>query len=160
MAKAFVVRGDLLTEDSSHPVRVRAVYGNGMILTLESHGVDCTLLLLADNLVIRDSEFRNVLASTWRNDWGPVVNAEANRRIELVFPDYKQRNHTARVQDSITKYGADTSIWPQGEKDFKAESDRGWRYVSDVRAAANSFTAMPVDPTADSIWPPTITPIQ
>ena len=160
MAKAFVVRGDLLNEAVDKPVRVRAVYSNGMILTLESHGVECTLLLLADNLVIRDNNFQTVLKSTWRTDYGPVINAEANRRIELAFPDYKQRNYTARVQDMITTYGADASIWPQAERDFKAEADRGWQYVADVRTASNAWTAMPVDPTADSIWPPAITPIK
>lgn len=160
MAQAFVIRNDLLIEDAQNPVRVRASYGNGMVLAVDLHGTECTLLRVADNLIVQDRDnFRSILIPTWRDDYKPVVNGEANRRIELVFPDYKQRNHTARVQDDITKYGADATTWPQQEKDFKVESDRGWQYVADVRAASNAWSAMPTDPTADAIWPPAISPI-
>lgn len=160
MAQAFVIRNDLLIEDAQNPVRVVASYGNAMVLAIDFHGPSCTLLGVADDLVVyqRDNS-RNVLASNWRDDYKPVVNAEASRRINLVFPEYKQRNHTARVQDDITKYGADPASWPQQEQDFKIESDRGWQYVSDVRAASNAWSAMPTDPTADAIWPPAISPI-
>jgi hypothetical protein len=160
MAQAFVIRNDLLIEDANNPVRVRAVYPVTANLPIEFAGVDCTSLILADNLILNDRDnYRSVLVATWRDDYKPVVNAEASRRINLVFPEYKQRNHTARVQDDITKYGADPAAWPQQEQDFKVESDRGWQYVADVRTASNAWTAMPTDPTADSIWPPTITPI-
>jgi hypothetical protein len=160
MAQAFVLRNDLLIEDVDNPVRVRAFYGNGMVLTIDSHGSECTLLFLADNLVHEDRiNYRTILIATWRDDYKPVVNAEANRRINLVFPDYKQRNYTARYQDNITSYGADATAWPQPERDFKVEYDRGWKYVADVRGASNAWAAMPTDPTADEIWPPTISPI-
>jgi hypothetical protein len=160
MAQAFVIRNDLLVEDAQNPVRVRASYGNAMVFAIDSHGPECTLLFLADNLIEQDRiNYRTILVSTWRDDYKPVVNAEANRRINIAFPDYKQRNHTARVQDNITKYGPDPAMWPQDEQDFKIESDRGWQYVADVRAASNAWSAMPTDPTADAIWPPAITPV-
>lgn len=161
MAQAFVIRSDLSIEDAQNPVRVRASYGNGMVLTPDFAGTDCTLLFLADDLITEDRvNYRTILISTWRDDYKPVINWEANRRINLVFPEYKQRNYTAHYQDNITKYGADATSWPAQEQTFKAEYDRGWQYVSDVRAASNAWTAMPVDPTADPIWPPTISPIQ
>ena len=161
MAQAFVVRNDLLVEGIDNPVRVVAVYGNGMVLTIDSQGSGYTLLRLADNLIIRDpAKLVAVLAPTWRDDYKPVINAEANRRIELVFPSYKQSNYTAQVQNDITKYGTDTTQWPIGEQNFKIEADRGWKYVSDIRTASNAWASMPPDPTADSIWPPTITPVQ
>ena len=160
MAKAFVIRSDLLAEDASNPVRVFAAYPNSVMYPIDFHGAQCTLLTVADSLIANDKiTFTNSLVPTWRDDYKPVVNAEASRRIELVFPDFKQRNHTARVQEDITRYGPDTAAWPQQEQDFKVESDRGWKYVADIRAASNAWTAMPVDPTADSIWPPSITPI-
>lgn len=128
---------------------------------LDFEGADCTVLTLADNLIRQNRDtFQTLLVPQWRDDYKPVINAEANRRINLVFPDYKQRNYTARVQDDITKYGADPVAWPPPEQAFKLESDRGWRYVADIRAASNAWTSMPTDPTADSIWPPTITPIE
>jgi hypothetical protein len=160
MSQAFIIRNDLLIEDAQNPVRVRAAYPNTANLPIDFAGADCTSVVVADNLVQNDSaNYRNILISTWRDDYKPVVNAEAARRINLVFPEYKQRNYTAKYQDYITTYGADTTAWPQEALDFKVEYDRGWQYVSDVRTASNAWTAMPTDPTADSIWPPTITPI-
>lgn len=160
MSQAFVIRNDLLIEDAQNPVRALAAYPNATPVTIDMHGAQCTLLTLADNLVVNDqANFRIILVATWRDDYKPVVNAEAARRINLVFPEYKQRNYTARYQDYITSYGADPAAWPQEALDFKVEYDRGWQYVSDVRTASNAWTAMPTDPTADSIWPPAISPI-
>jgi hypothetical protein len=159
--QVFVVRNDLLVEDSTHPVHVLATYPNETPVAIDLYGTGNTLLVLADAQVYYDRDNMSmVLRSTWRDDWAPVVNAEANRRIVLAFPEYKQRNYTAAVQTSITTYGTDTSTWPQVDQDNKAEGDRGWQYVSDVRAAANGFSAMPVDPTSDTIWPVAITPIK
>lgn len=160
MAQVFVIRADLSAEDAQNPVRVRAAYSNDTVVPIDFAGADATVLVLADNLVKNDRDnFRTVLVQNWRDDYKPVVNAEANRRINLVFPEFKQRNYTAKYQDNITTYGADSTAWPTDEITFKAEYDRGWKYVSDVRAASNAWAAMPTDPTADSIWPPTITPI-
>jgi hypothetical protein len=158
--QVFVPRNDLLIEDQDNPVRVTATYAAGMIVPIDFHGPQNTLLTVADNLVFNDKDsFRTILIKTWRDDFKPVMNAEAARRINLVFPEYKQRNYTAHYQDNITKFGADANTWPPEEVTFKAEYDRGWKYISDVRTASNAWSAMPTDPTADSIWPPTITSI-
>ncbi len=158
--QVFVFRADLLSEDSANPVRVAASYGNAMVLPIDFHGPNCTLLTVADNLVFNEKDnFRTILLFHWRDDYKPVLNAEAGRRINLVFPEFKQRNYTAHYQDNITQYGADATVWPPEEITFKAEYDRGWKYIADVRTASNAWSAMPTDPTADSIWPPTITPI-
>jgi hypothetical protein len=160
MAQTFVYRADLAIEDAENPVRVAATYGNGMILTIGFMGPQFTLMLLADNLIFNDRDNqRTILVPHWRDDYVPVISYEATRRINLAFPDYKQRNYTAHYQDNITKYGADSTNWPPAELTFKGEYDRGWKYVNDVRSAANAWTAMPTDPTADQIWPPAITPI-
>ena len=86
-----------------------------------------------------------------------MVNGEANRRINNAFPIFKQNNYNATYNQNQSQHGTDTTTWP--DQAFVAEYTRGWSYVNDVRAVANSFTAMPVDPTDDSIWPPIITPI-
>lgn len=159
--QVFVVRSELATESVSQPVHVIAEYSNDVIIDIAAHGSVGTRLLLADGFTVFDATSGiKTLKDGWRTDYKPVLNGEASRRIALVFPDYKQRNYTAHYQDNITQYGVDTTTWPQVEKDFKNEYDRGWAYVNDVRAAANSFNSMPPDPTADGNWPPTITPIQ
>lgn len=164
MAQVFVNHSDLAVEDASHPVPVIASYSNATVVAADLHGSQCSVMSIADNLIYKDRTttrtFLPVLTSNWRDDYTPVLNAEAARRINLVFPDFKQRNYTAHYQDNITQYGADATSWPQQELDFKAEYDRGWQYVTDIRTASNNWTAMPTDPTADAIWPPTITPIQ
>lgn len=160
--QAFVRRADLIAETATTRVPVVASYGNGMTIALDAHGPQCTLLFLQDDLnLVEDDEFRIMqrLVTAWRDMPKPVVNAEANRRIVLAFPDFKQRNYTARYQDNQTKYGTDPAQWPQEEKNFKVEYDRGWLYVHDVRAVANAMTALPADPTANEHWPPQITPI-
>lgn len=162
--KAFVLRDDLLNESDTRPVRVVASYPNEQPLTLDQHGTQFTLLTVRDDAIVRTSAVEGpiiimVLKAGWRDDYLTTVNAEAERRISDVFPDYKQRNATAQVQDFITQYGTATTSWPAAAQNFKVEADRGWTYVHDVRAAANSWTAMPVDPTADEIWPPIISPV-
>lgn len=159
--QAFVPRSDLLNETAETPVRVVASYGNAMVTTIDMHGPDCTVLFLAEDLTKPpDIITPTTLKPEWRTNYAPVLNFEAARRITIAFPEYKQRNYTALMNDYTFQYGADTALWPQTALDDKAENDRGWAYVQDVRAASNAWTSMPVDPTDDSIWPPAITPIK
>ncbi len=162
MAQAFVVRNDLHVENADNPVRVVATYRNDTLVDLSWHGDQCTVLGgIADNLIYNDRDNqRTILTARWRDDYVPVVNAEAFRRINAVFPQYKQMNYTARHTADVTAYGPDITKWPQGEQDFKAEYDRGWAYVAAVRTVSNSFTAMPADPTDDSLWPTPISPVK
>lgn len=160
MAQAYVLRNDLVIEDAQNPVRVRSVY-NDPTLPIEYGGPDCTAIWVDTKYIHQDrAAFRTLLTSNWREDYKSVLQQEASRRINLVFPEFKQRNYTAQYQSYITQYGADANVWPQDAKDFKGEYDRAWKYVNDVRTASNAWTAMPTDPTADNIWPPTITPIK
>lgn len=165
MSQIFVNRNDLVIEDGDHPVKVLASYPNDALVTIDMHGAAYTVLLVADSAINRNELNARqpfpTLTPTWRNDYKPVINAEAQRRIFDAFPDYKQRNYTAAVQQSITQYGADATVWPQPAKDTKTEGDRGWTYVNSVRTAANAWTGMPGgDPTADGIWPPIISPVK
>jgi hypothetical protein len=161
--QAFVNRNDLVNEDEDHPVPIIASYGNGMVIAITAHGPDCTVLFIQDDLgLVRDDRtaMRQYLRSNWRDSYMPVINAEANRRINLAFPQYKQMNYNATYNGYQTQYGTDSTTWPPGApQDFLAEYNRGWKYVNDVRDASNAWTAMPVDPTADGIWPPVINPI-
>lgn len=175
--QVFVLRSDLLLDPATTKVRVMAAYPDTPAKPIDFNGSQCTVLIVNDNQV---DWFRpdvaggsppppsgmgiaptitQVLVPNWRNEYRYVLNNEAFRRIQLVFPEFKQRNYTAKYQDNITQYGTDTSTWPSEQQTFKAEYDRGWKYVSDVRTASNAWTAMPADPTADSIWPTQISPI-
>lgn len=163
MAQVFVIRSDLQTEDQDNPVRVIATYRNDTVVDITWHGDQATVLSgIADKYVFNDRDNqRIVLASNWRDDYQPVVNGEAYRRINAVFPQYKQMNYTAQYNLYQAQYGTDTTQWPAGNpQDFLTEYNRGWQYISDVRTVSNSFTAMPVDPTDNSLWPTPITPIQ
>ena len=162
MAQVFVPRNDLSAESHpDNPVRVVASYANQTLVKMDMHGAQCTLLGVQDPMVMNDREnFRMILKPEWRNDYKTTINAEARRRIETVFPEFKQSNYTAKYQEYLTQYGSDTSLWPPETGEFKAEYDRGWQYVADVRSASNAWTAMPTDPTADEIWPPVISPIK
>jgi hypothetical protein len=159
MAQAFVIRNDLQIEDQTHPVRVVAAYRNDTVVDWSWHGSQCTVLTLADDKIKSpaEGEMVSTLISTWRDDYKTVINGEANRRITIAFPIYKQNNYNATYNQNQSQHGTDTATWP--DQAFVAEYNRGWKYVGDVRTASNAFTAMPVDPTDDSIWPPAITPI-
>jgi hypothetical protein len=163
---AFVLRTELQAEDAEHPVRVIASYSEDQVVPINTHGESCTRVTVPDSSVARTTPpivgmppFGHVLATGWRTDYMPIINAEASRRIELVFPDFKQRNATAAVQEWITTYGTNTTTWPAQCQAFKTEADRGWTYIQVIRDTANAFTSLPADPTADAIWPAPITPI-
>jgi hypothetical protein len=101
------------------------------------------------------------LVKTWRVDFATnVLAGEANKRIVAVFPEYSQRNANAEINNYITAYGAVVSSWPAYQQSRKAEIDRCWAYVNDVRAKANAMggAPLPVDPTADGQWPTVISP--
>jgi hypothetical protein len=160
MAQAFVIRNDLQNETTENPVRVVASYRNDQIVDRDWHGPQCTVVSVSDSKIVMKpppDEGMLILISTWREDYLPTVNAEAQRRITDAFPIYKQNNYNAIYNQNQSQHGTDTTTWP--DQAFVAEYSRGWQYISDVRTVANSFTAMPVDPTDDSIWPTAISPV-
>jgi len=161
MAQVFVNRQSLLDETPTAPVLVIASYRNETVIDRNWHGTDSTVVGVSDVLVVEDRDnYRTILRSDWRDDYVPVVNAEANRRITTAFPAFKQSNYNAQWNTYQVQYGLDPATWPAGPpQDFAAEYNRGWKYINDVRAASNAMTAMPQDPTADEHWPTVITPV-
>lgn len=161
MAQIFVPRNDLLGENAENPVRIFAAYPETPAKAIETHGSAYTVLMVAEAYILNERDnMRQILTATWRDNYLPVINAEAFRRIQLVFPQYKQMNYNALYNDYQSQYGTDTTAWPPDTQEFLAEYHRGWQYVADVRSVANSVAAMPADPTADELWPPVITPIK
>lgn len=161
MAQIFVPRNDLLVEDAQNPVRIFAAYSETPAQIITLHGSQYTVLIVGDNYVVNDVEnARQILDASWRNNYLPVINAEAARRINLAFPQFKQMNYNAMYNSYQSQYGTDTTMWPTEAQTFLAEYQRGWQFVSDVRSVANSISVMPADPTADEHWPPQISPIQ
>jgi S-formylglutathione hydrolase FrmB len=98
------------------------------------------------------------LASDWRSHAVFVTNGEAQRRILEVFSDYMQRNAMNDVNRSQALYGTTTiTSWPTDAQSRYNEGQRGWAYVSQVRQTANGLaTALPADPTDNSVWPAVI----
>jgi hypothetical protein len=100
------------------------------------------------------------LVSDWRTSQiSSIVNGEGQRRIFECFTDFMQRNANADINRSTTLYGATPSAWPADAQARKAEGDRGWTYLQQVRQTANAMTTLPNDPTDDSQWPTKITPV-
>jgi hypothetical protein len=166
--QVFVNRADLTAIPNPDPFPVVATYADSPWVPINAHGDVATVITLpgtvvqtiketlAENLVIS----KRVLNSTWRDNAEGIVNNEAGRRIEDVFPDYKQRNSTATYQQCVTAYGSNTSVWPIEAKTFKDEYDRGWSYVNAVRERTPPLIAsMPPDPTANNYWPTRIDPV-
>src|SRR5262245_14080761 len=155
--QVFVKRSDLPTE----PVPVFAFYEDSPRVADDLHGPDMALLSLPVEKVDR-SVTPPVLVSDFRLTKMPqMVNDQANRRIDVAFPDYMQRNANADINNSTVLYGTNVASWPQDAKDRKAEGDRGWTYVSQVRSTSDALSTNTglIDPTDDVHWPTEITPV-
>src|SRR5262245_19576791 len=153
-----VVRRSSLGEQQPPAV---AYYPDGAIFGAASQfGDGMTVLVVPDNCVVTLPGVGPCLAANWRSNAATIVNAEAYRRIQLVFPGYSQSNANQDQLNSMRKYGHDTSSWPQDAKDRYTAADTGWNYVSAVREASDALAAgMPLDPTDDSHWPTPIPPV-
>lgn len=90
-----------------------------------------------------------------RADKVAAINAEAQRRIFLVAPDWKQRNLTARAVVLTRKIAGGGTL----SADEQAEWDAGeaiWNEILAIRQASNALNAMatiPDDFAADTHWP-------
>lgn len=94
-------------------------------------------------------------AAEVRAEMVAAVNAEAQRRIFLIAPDWKQRNLTAqavmltrKIADGGTLTAEEQAAWDAGEAI--------WGRIKAVRDASNVLNAMttiPADFAADSHWP-------
>src|SRR5262245_21110726 len=130
----FVRRSDLPTE----PVPVFSIYEDDPQHAEDLHGSEFTLLNLPIDKLDR-SVTPPVLVSDFRLTKMPqLVNDQANRLIYVAFPDYMQRNANADINSSTMLYGANPATWPQDAKDRKAEGDRGWTYVAQVRMTSDA----------------------
>jgi hypothetical protein len=158
--QVIVRRADL---GEQQPI-VLAFFPDGTdIRSTQSYGDGVTTMTVPDNAVVPappESPGGYVLAANWRSFPNVVVNAEANRRVQLSFPDYMQRNANQDIASSITNHGADTSDWPQDALDRKASADAGWNFVNSVREVSDAMiSGMPLDPTDDAHWPTQIPPV-
>ena len=153
--QCYVNKADLIND----PVPVLAFYPDSPTLVNTIHGPNATRLQVPD-ADLDQSQFPNVLVSTFRNDMETMVNSEGGQRITAVFTDDMQRNANADVNRSTMLYGADPATWPSDAQARKAEGDRGWQYVSAVRQASDALSTQTslVDPTDDSHWPTVISP--
>lgn len=165
----FVNRADLTAATPPSPLVVLATYTDDPTVPYSAHGgtsvtviyLNATLVLMQDlTLPGGITVPQKVLDPNWRASADGIVNAEANRRITDVFPEFKQRNSNATYQQCITAYGNNPGVWPTPAATFKIEYDRGWNYVNAVRQNTPPLIAtLPPDPTADQYWPTRITPV-
>lgn len=158
--QVYVKRAKIATD----PVGVVGLYPDEPMLAIDIHGSDSTRLLFPAGVVFPRSqnEFGQVLPANWRSDHKiTIINGEANRRILIVFPEFKQRNSTTGNLERTQMYGSDVNQWPANEKAWHDEYARGWTYVLAVRDQSNvlSAAALPTDPTDDSNWPSMIPPV-
>jgi hypothetical protein len=156
--QVIVRRSDL---GEQQPLAIGYFADNVIIRDLASYGSGLTVLTLPDTASIITSPGEAArLVPNWRSYSATIVNAEANRRIQLSFTDYSQRNANQDVITSITKYGAETTMWPQDAQDRKATADTGWNFVNTIRETSDAMIAgMPLDPTDDGHWPTQIPPV-
>lgn len=95
------------------------------------------------------------LVKNWRERVGSTpVEAEAERRIREGFSASDQFNALYDMFSSLVKHGTDPTRWPEDVKQRKADYDRRWNYVNEVRSKAREHSAaMPRDIASDKIWP-------
>jgi hypothetical protein len=145
---------------ASQDTPVIATYDDTVIVKAGTYP-NATLFWFAGSEHLSMSAIGMALTASWRDDLAAVINAEANRRIVAVFPDYTQSNATALTQTYMRQYGNDTAQWPLDAQNQQKEIDRGWTYANNVRAASNALAATgPLNPCEDNLWPATIAPIQ
>jgi len=137
-----------------------ATYGDDIALPEDAHPDSARFVFPSSKHVVM-IQYIQYLTPSWRDDLVPVINNEANYRILKVFPDYQQRNANQYVQAAMLRSGSDPAQWPPEDQAIKTEADRGWAYVSAVRAASNSLAVSnPLNPCDDSHWPAEIAPIK
>lgn len=121
-------------------------------------------------LVSSDDEIVQVIIDTF----DPIASAlpekiasvkdEAQRRIYLVLPAYKQTNLMAQGLQNTLTYGADSTTWPADQQALKAYTDARWIRIKALRDASNAIEAKlnamtdwqqleAYDATTDASWP-------
>ena len=93
-----------------------------------------------------------------------AIKAEAQRRIYLVLPAYKQTNLMAQGLQNTLTYGDDSTKWPADQQALKAYTDARWLRIKALRDASNAIEAKlnamtdwqqleAYDATTDADWP-------
>lgn len=84
-----------------------------------------------------------------------AVKAEANRRIEAIMPDFKQRNALALGMETVMTYGADPKDWPPELQQVNAAILAKWAAIKAIRTKSDEIEAMspiPADFRDDKFW--------
>ena len=92
------------------------------------------------------------------------VKEEAQRRIYIVLPAYKQTNLMAQGLQNALTFGPDSTKWPPDQQALKAYTDARWLRIKALRDASNSIEAKlnamtdwqeleAYDATTDASWP-------
>jgi hypothetical protein len=154
--KVFVRAGELAGEKPT----VVACYSDESEVSDKLHGDGMTVLTVPSGVIVTEplpggGMSLPRLASNWRERVGSVpVAAEAQRRISDAFSVSDQLSSLHDMIDSVMKYGADETRWPQDARQRKAAFDEKWRYVVDVKNKLRELSASPPsDPSGDKIWP-------
>ena len=83
------------------------------------------------------------------------VKAEAARRIDLIMPDYKQRNVMAWGLETIMAYGPDPADWPAELQAVNNQAQAAWAAIKGIRVRSDEIEAMdpiPADFRDDGWW--------
>jgi hypothetical protein len=157
------VRRSSLTLAANETVPVMGFYEDSTAITPEMQRPDFALLSLAGSSLRSTPLGMSQLVSGWREaNREQIAYGEAERRILAAFPDYSQRNAAAEIMGYIAVHGANAAAWPAPAQRRKAEIDRAWAYVDEVRRASHVMLAgaLPADPTSNAHWPPRISAYQ
>jgi hypothetical protein len=83
------------------------------------------------------------------------VKAEASRRILARYPDWKQRNMTARGVELLNRRLV-AGAWTEAETAEAGALQAAWDWITAMRVASNALEALapiPADFTDDGRWP-------
>lgn len=153
------IRTSSLAEKSP---QIFAMYSADAHVAADAHGPEMTMLevpemrfeRLPDASSATGAETFPRLPEDWRERLSqPIMQAEAERRINEVLPPSEQLASLSELVMLLMQHGYDPSAWPEDAKARKAEIEHAWNYVRDVKARARSHRTAPFDPTGDKNWP-------
>lgn len=90
--------------------------------------------------------FTNDELSALRAQKVAAVNAEAERRILDVMPEYQQRNSLALGMEFVTTLGPDPAAWPADQRATYQAVMAQWAQIKAIRAKSDALgAAVPQD---------------
>ena len=147
--QVFVKRSDL-TAPGNALIRVLGYHETP--IDPNAYGAQAVPLSLSKD-VINNTSSGPVLAPGWRDgNREQIIEGEAERRIQATFPEKAQMSAALEVALLAAQHGS--GEWPKEAKARRAEAERAWTYVKEVRRAARGLASSPPpDPTTDNHWP-------